>query len=74
MTSRPRRPGAYPMRAVQYRAALDRIRTLHAPVEDGRRTLCSHCSAHDGERPTLPAVRYPCPTIQAIDEPKEPTS
>ncbi|MFD0358283.1 hypothetical protein ACFVHW_31820 [Streptomyces sp. NPDC127110] len=69
----PRRPGWGPaaMRAVRQDRALDRIRALHAPVKHGRRTICGHCSAYDGERPTTPAVRYPCPTIRAIDEPDD---
>jgi hypothetical protein len=43
--------------------AIRAVRAIHAPSRGIAGTFCSHCN--DGNRDKL---RYPCPTIQAIDE------
>ncbi|WP_327345971.1 hypothetical protein [Streptomyces europaeiscabiei] len=42
------------------KAAIDRVRALHAN-EHG---CCAHCTRAD-------AVLFPCPTIEALDEPRD---
>lgn len=45
------------------RAAIGRVRALHASVEIGFGPICDECSsASDGW-----IVPYPCPTLRAID-------
>jgi hypothetical protein len=48
---------------VRLRAAIDRVRALHASVEIGFGPICDECSsASDGW-----IVPYPCPTLRALD-------
>ncbi len=52
--------------AVRGREGVNRVRALH--VRNDNAGTCEHCSERD--YPTY-AVPYPCPTIQALDAPKE---
>jgi hypothetical protein len=50
----------------QLRAAIDRVRALHAPIYKpigwGTLVLCAQCQDDDGD------LRYhPCPTLRALD-------
>jgi hypothetical protein len=47
-------------------AALDRVRALH--IRNRHTGDCEHCSEND--YPDY-AVPHPCPTVAALDEPKE---
>jgi hypothetical protein len=48
---------------VGLRAAIERVRALHASVEIGFGPICDECSsASDGW-----IVPYPCPTLRALD-------
>lgn len=53
-------------------AAIERVRELHQPMQRGPFTICAHCSGWDGEWRCLGLLtNYPCPTLTALDEPKE---
>ncbi|MGW8719651.1 hypothetical protein ACWGNR_10120 [Streptomyces althioticus] len=61
-------------RADRAEAALDRVRALHQPQHDGSgfpdSQQCSTCSQDGGDGYQY-LVPWPCPTIRAIDQPKE---
>ena len=46
------------------RAAIERVRALHASVETFRGTICDECTS---VMPDAWIVPYPCPTLRAID-------
>lgn len=46
------------------RAAIDRVRALHAPVELGRGPICDECSSIQPDGWIVP---YPCHTTCALD-------
>ncbi|MGW0537836.1 hypothetical protein [Streptomyces sp. NPDC003032] len=52
-------------------AAIERVRTLHRPMDRAGFVICAHCSGWNGVR-CLGLLRdYPCDTVAALDEPKE---
>jgi hypothetical protein len=62
-------PGpANPAETLSALRALDRVRTLHNPVEYGGMTICAACSPfHEGGVRRYVLTPYPCPTIRALD-------
>ncbi|MFE3583714.1 hypothetical protein [Streptomyces vinaceus] len=56
----------------QAEKAVARVRALHRPVEHRGRIICAECSAYDGHSSTdNPPADHPCPTINALQPPKE---
>lgn len=51
--------------------AIARVRARHRLVNHRGRSICAECSAYDGQTTDNPPLRWPCPTIAALDEPKE---
>jgi hypothetical protein len=50
------------------RAAVDRVRALHQPMQRGPFTICTHCSGWDGKWRCLGVVTdYPCATLRALN-------
>lgn len=60
-------------RAEQAEAAIARVCARHRLVNHRGRSICAECSAYDDQTTDNPPLRWwPCPTIAALDEPKEP--
>ncbi|WP_406014342.1 hypothetical protein OG520_22225 [Streptomyces sp. NBC_00984] len=55
-------------RAEQAKAAIERVRALHAPVDHNGRSICVDCSGYGNGSTDNSPVPYPCPTIAALAE------
>lgn len=64
----------WPQRLGQAEKRIKAAVALHQPMQRGPFTICAHCSGWDGKWRCLGVVTdYPCPTITALADPKEPT-